>query len=64
MQLKHGVSCATCKHVTGGNGFIMTCKAFPDGIPDKILSGDHKHIKPFKGDKGIQFIIRDSNKSE
>ena len=33
----------------------MKCKAFPDGIPEKILTGEHDHTKPFKGDNGIRF---------
>lgn len=35
-----------------------TCKAFPDGIPDKILFNEVSHKKPFKGDNGIQFKLR------
>jgi hypothetical protein len=31
------------------------CSAFPDGIPDEILTGKHDHTKPYKGDKGILF---------
>ena len=43
------VSC-THKHTTGA-----TCKAFPDGIPDAILTGEHDHHKPYGGDNGILF---------
>ena len=31
------------------------CKAYPFGIPDKILTGEINHTKPYKGDNGIQF---------
>lgn len=31
------------------------CKAFPDGIPNKIQMGEADHTKPFPGDHGIQF---------
>lgn len=46
-------SCILCKHnnVTTGD----TCTAFPDGIPDTILSGEVDHKKPYKGDHGIQY---------
>jgi len=31
------------------------CKAFPNGIPDAILTNQHDHRKPFDGDNGIRF---------
>ena len=34
---------------------LLTCQAFPDKIPNEILSGDNKHTKPFPGDNGIQY---------
>ena len=34
---------------------INICDAFPDGIPFQIAYGDNKHLKPYKGDHGIQF---------
>ena len=44
-------SCFFCSH------FIrdFKCKAYPDGIPEEILSGEHDHKNPYKGDNGIQF---------
>ena len=35
--------CFNCKHL---NVFGLGCKAFPDGIPDEITSGENKHSKP------------------
>ena len=43
--------CELCMHVGKNN----TCKAFPSGIPDAILTSEHDHYKPYKGDKGILF---------
>jgi len=31
------------------------CRAFPEGIPDIILFSEIDHIKPYPGDKDIQF---------
>lgn len=45
--------CATCKHRSKkAPGY---CLAFPDGIPEEILTGKNDHTKPFKGDHGIQY---------
>jgi hypothetical protein len=31
------------------------CKAFPDGIPLSVLTGEFQHTTPYKGDGGILF---------
>jgi len=36
----------------------INCKAFPKGIPDKILSNEVDHTKPYKGDNGVRFEKR------
>jgi hypothetical protein len=43
--------CYKCKEYMGGN----TCRAFEDEIPLQILTGEHDHRKPYKGDNGIRF---------
>ena len=43
--------CGICsRYITGAK-----CIAFPDGIPQVILTGEHDHRKPFAGDRGIHF---------
>lgn len=34
---------------------MVTCDAFPDGIPDEIAYGDDLHLRPVLGDRGLQF---------
>lgn len=51
---KHPI-CMKCKHRNTIDSDGLTCKAFPNGIPDAIILNEHDHRKPFKGDNGIQF---------
>lgn len=46
--------CTFCKNYISGRE-IRKCRAFPDGIPDEIWTGENDHTKPYKGDHGIQF---------
>lgn len=48
--------CVKCKHQIRGT---FTCKAFPDGIPEEVLSGRANHCKPYPGDHGIQWEPRE-----
>jgi hypothetical protein len=34
---------------------VLCCKAFPSGIPDEILQGEHDHREPYSGDNGILY---------
>lgn len=40
------------------------CKAFPIGIPLKIILGDDLHISHYPGDKGITFHPKNQNQKE
>ena len=46
--------CFACKHLLEFEEKI-TCKAFPQGIPEEILSGKFDHSKAYDGDQGIRF---------
>lgn len=43
--------CPTCIHYLGG----FTCDAYPDGIPQEIVSGEWDHREPQDGDRGIRW---------
>jgi hypothetical protein len=51
MPVVLSTQCATCKNWTEA----LRCKAFPDGIPEQIKSGDHDHRKPYRGDNEIRY---------
>lgn len=46
------IACNTCKHFTP---FTITCKAFPEGIPEEILGGEDDHKLPVRGDRGLRY---------
>jgi len=57
MTIKFG-QCFRCKNVTPkipAKGDGLTCKAFPNGIPEKLFSDAVPHTKPFPNDNGIMF---------
>lgn len=43
-----GAQCFLCKHLNG----LGMCEAFPDGIPEDIMSGDVSHDHPIPGQVG------------
>lgn len=51
-RIDMSIQCLACKNL---NNNMTTCRAFPKGIPVKILAGKFDHTRSFKGDKGIQF---------
>ncbi|WP_303816400.1 hypothetical protein [Acidaminococcus timonensis] len=54
------VKCRTCKHyhpkaIWKDESPIVTCDAFPDGIPVKIYSQQVSHDTTYEGDHGIHY---------
>jgi hypothetical protein len=43
----YNASCSRCRQ--GFDSIDFKCRAFPKGIPDKILAGKNKHQVPVKG---------------
>lgn len=49
------MQCNICKYYGGGPNNI--CEAYPDGIPEELLTGEESHREPYPGDRGIQFEV-------
>lgn len=49
--------CVFCVNLLPNNEEVLglCCRAFPDGIPDEVVFGQHLHQTPLKNDQGIQF---------
>ena len=47
--------CMECANLLGAKKEKLSCLAFPAGIPETIITGDHDHTEPFNGDRGILF---------
>jgi len=48
--------CLQCKHYDRTDDReTISCRAFPEGIPDLILYTGVIHTKPYPGDHGIRF---------
>lgn len=43
--------CLSCRHYR----VFGECDAYPNGIPEAIVTGEHDHRKPYPGDNGIRF---------
>jgi len=54
------LQCAECKHYLDK----LKCKAFPNGIPTKILTNQFDHTKPYPGDHGIRFEPKGKEKKK
>lgn len=51
--------CESCDNFRGFNAKrLAVCRAYINGIPLRILTGEHDHRKPFPGDNGIRFTPR------
>ena len=48
--------CLWCVHHHGQQS-ISTCDAFPEGIPEQVMSASADHMEPIPGDSGITFEL-------
>lgn len=49
--MSESTQCPVCVHYQGE----LKCAAFPNGIPQSIITGRRDHSKPYPGDNGIRF---------
>ena len=50
--------CVRCRHMKIPPGLedkTLVCAAFPEGIPDDILYGNHSHIGAYPDDNGLRY---------
>jgi len=47
--------CKQCRHWSELDFSGYKCKAFPNGIPEEIITSEHDHRKPYPGDNGIRY---------
>jgi hypothetical protein len=51
--------CVDCAHFDENSAHPITCRAFPQGIPDEIFTFGNPHLDPFPGDNDLRFEPRD-----
>jgi hypothetical protein len=47
--------CMNCLHFDFENRKSLTCRAFPNGIPEKILTNRADHRREYPGDHGLRY---------
>lgn len=49
--------CITCAYLFrfDTSSDSIACLAFPEGIPETIITGDFDHSKPYVGDHGLRY---------
>jgi hypothetical protein len=49
--------CTRLEYIFVNDKLVISCKAFPKGIPDDIYFEKYDHRKPHKNDNGILFNL-------
>ncbi len=64
MTIGRAPICMFCRHFNSADDTALTCLAFPNGIPAKILNSVVDHRQPFQGDNGLHFEPKDAGAVE
>lgn len=50
--------CMSCANVGDlGDDGVLTCSAFPDGIPREVQIGGFDHRGQYPGDMGVRYVM-------
>lgn len=55
MTIGRAPMCLECKWFREDRAGVLTCEAFPDGIPEAIYLNQHDHREAYRGDHGKRF---------
>ena len=47
--------CLNCMHLLDAGDGPLNCLAFPEGIPEEIVTGQVDHSTPYEGDLGFRY---------
>jgi hypothetical protein len=59
MKLIKPNQCENCTHYKMSDGYRVSCRAYPEGIPIELFIGAVSHDLPYPGDSGYRYQYPD-----